>query len=460
MEEASLGIQQESKRKEMLPMGRSGVERMRVSTSTVHSRWNMYFAIATPLLIVSIVLLSRIHWYERAALVVLLGLPTAVFLIFVDPYSSDEVRTPSKSGFRGWCFAALSVACLVAAAVINPSVMFVQFIVVPQLFIAFTYWPALGIVAFMNCGFIMVAWIQTAGLYGSNFTDTIVESLASVFFSGMIGIANDHLAEVNTHNLQLIERLQSQQEIIGHLSHEEGIAAERQRMAGEMHDTIAQSLTSMLALSRAALGEMGDEQDRDLALKHLRMISVIAKESLDDTRALIANSTPVALQKSGLRDALARTLSNGTDGSGKSFKLHVDEDLPVLPLALQVAVLRIVQEAVTNIQKHSDARSFTVNLERNKDVQGVQGIQDVQRGRDELCLRIEDDGIGFEASSISEEQTSVTGHGYGFIDMRRRVEELSGSFAFSSAPGKGTRITALFPLEGKAQVQVNGGSSS
>ncbi|MDN6853542.1 MAG: hypothetical protein L0L66_02235 [Bifidobacterium crudilactis] len=150
MEEASLGIQQESKRREMLPMGGSGVERMRVSTSTVHSRWNMYFAIATPLLIVSIVLLSRINWYERAALVVLLGLPTAVFLIFVDPYSSDEVRTPSKSGFRGWCFAALSVVCLVAAAVINPSVMFVQFIVVPQLFIAFTYWPALGIVAFMN----------------------------------------------------------------------------------------------------------------------------------------------------------------------------------------------------------------------------------------------------------------------------------------------------------------------
>ncbi|MCI1636234.1 sensor histidine kinase [Bifidobacterium sp.] len=428
-------------------MGETSIEQMRISTSNVHSRWNMYFAIATPLLIASIVLLSKLGWYQRFALVILLGLPTLVFLLFVDPYSSEHAATASKSGYRGWCFAALSVVCLVAAAAINPSVVFMQFIVVPQLFIAFTYWPSLGVVTLMNCGFIGVAWMQSAVLYSGDITDAVVESVASVFFSGMIGIANDHLVEVNTHNIQLIERLQSQQEVIGHLSHEEGIAAERQRMAGEMHDTIAQSLTSMLALSRAALDEMEDDQDHELAAKHLRMISTIAKESLDDTRALIANSTPVALQKSGLRDALNRTLANTQLSGGIAYTLHVDEHLPVLPLALQVAVLRVVQEAATNIQKHSRAHHVNVELKR---VPGDQG------GQERLCLCIEDDGIGFDASTISEEQASTTGHGYGFIDMRRRVEGLSGRFSYSSSIGEGTHLLAVFPLQPESSVMVNG----
>lgn len=428
--------------KGMQPMGESGIDAMRVSTSNVHSRWNMYFAVATPLLIIAIVMLTQIDWYQRFALVVLLGLPTLVFLFFVDPYSRDDAEALSKSGYRGWCFAVLAVACLIAATAINPSVVFVQFIVVPQLFIAFTYWPSLGIVTLMNCGFIGVAWVQSATLYGGNITDTVVESIASVFFSGMIGIANDHLVEVNEHNMQLIGRLESQQEVIRHLSHQEGIAAERQRMAGEMHDTIAQSLTSVLALSRAAADEMGDEQDRTLAMKHIRMISAIAKESLDDTRALIANSTPAALQKSGLRDALQRTLANTEGEDGPTCALHVDQNIPELPLALQVAVLRIVQEAVTNTQKHSRAHGITVDL-------GV--THDLQQGGAVLRLCIEDDGIGFDAASISDEQANATGHGYGFIDMRRRAEELSGSFSCVSSIGKGTRIMVLFPIGEQTQ---------
>jgi signal transduction histidine kinase len=76
--------------------------------------------------------------------------------------------------------------------------------------------------------------------------------------------------------------------------------------------------------------------------------------------------------------------------------------------------------------------------------------------QDWLCLNIADDGVGFDVSAMSQTQARTTGHGYGFIDMRRRVEEFSGTFIFDSEPGKGTRLTALFPMNTEQETLAEG----
>jgi signal transduction histidine kinase len=149
------------------------------------------------------------------------------------------------------------------------------------------------------------------------------------------------------------------------------------------------------------------------------------RETVGEIRRLVYDLRPPALDDLGLLAAIQeRAAQFGTsrpDATGLRVRLHLPEALPPLPAAIEVAVYRIVQEALMNVERHAVARCCSIQLQMS----------------DTLHLEIEDDGIG-----LPEDYHP----GVGLRSMRERAEELGGQFAIHPREGGGTRLMISFPL--------------
>nr|WP_269749090.1 sensor histidine kinase [Bifidobacterium polysaccharolyticum] len=225
--------------------------------------------------------------------------------------------------------------------------------------------------------------------------------------------------------------MESQQKTIRRLSRAEGASIERERVANEMHDTIAQSLTSILALARVAHEELID--DIPAAQKHLEMIASTSKGSLDDTRRMIADSVPADLDGRDLKTALERTVHSTAAKTGFQSQCRIQRTLPPLPKQTEVNLLRIVQESLTNISKHANAQHVQVSL--------------LLKRPELLELQIKDDGCGFDIQNLDFQEMEKAGHGYGLRNMAKRAQDAGGRCTVTSVPGQGTSITVNIPVE-------------
>jgi PAS domain S-box-containing protein len=201
--------------------------------------------------------------------------------------------------------------------------------------------------------------------------------------------------------------------------------AERSRLARELHDSVTQSLYSVMLYAEAAARSLADKEIAEAGdfLKELRDTS---QDALREMRLLIFELRPPTLEKDGLIGAL-RTRLNAVEGrGGMKTELHVNDDRRAeqLPFSLQEAVYHIVQEALNNVIRHAHAQSVRVCLELSE-----KAIQ----------LQVSDDGIGFDPQSADESS------GLGLRGMRERVQRIGGSVQITSAPGKGTLVTVLAP---------------
>jgi signal transduction histidine kinase len=202
---------------------------------------------------------------------------------------------------------------------------------------------------------------------------------------------------------------------------EAGAIGERTRLSRDIHDTIAQELTSILLLARS--GGSPDELDRSLG-----RIEALAQESLADVRRIVAELAPAQLDEQALPGALRRLLARLADETGIAALLQVDEDFPVLPTPVEVALLRTAQSALANVRRHSSATRVVVSLSA-----WGQGVR----------MDVVDDGVGFDVGSLSESSPSG---GYGLRAMTERLRELGGGLDVESAPGDGTALSAHVPL--------------
>ncbi|HWH13937.1 MAG TPA: sensor histidine kinase, partial [Miltoncostaeaceae bacterium] len=196
--------------------------------------------------------------------------------------------------------------------------------------------------------------------------------------------------------------------------------AERARIARELHDEAGQVL-SAVALHLRALGEGMDEDER-VVLEDLRGAVNEASVSLYE---LITELRPAALRKHGLASAIAHQATRTAQMADVDVRVAVD-DLPLdLPEETQTALFRVVQEALTNVSRHSGARTAAVTARR-------QG--------DRLRVVIEDDGRGFDTADPSER--------HGLVGIRERVELLGGRLQVDSAPGRGTAVVVEIGVSG------------
>lgn len=203
---------------------------------------------------------------------------------------------------------------------------------------------------------------------------------------------------------------------------------ERQRVAREIHDGPAQSMSNVVL--KAEICERLIDVDLIKAKDELQNLKRIVRESLQDVRKIIYNLRPMSLDDLGLVPTLQRFVTTFQEEWGISVSLKTRGLYTDIRPVISLTVYRIVQEAMSNINKHSGAQNVAINLEFNEK---------------ELKLYIYDDGTGFNVEDLKVKNDDMNS-GFGLISMRERVELLNGDFEISSKPGRGTRLNILIPL--------------
>ena len=209
---------------------------------------------------------------------------------------------------------------------------------------------------------------------------------------------------------------------------EAGILDERQRMASEIHDTIAQGLTGIITQLEAANQAADRPADRD---RHLANAELLARESLTEARRSVEASMPAALESRSLPEALDGVAREWSDLNGIPIDIRVTGEVIALHPDIEVALLRTAQEALANVARHAGATRAGLTLSYMGDV---------------VTLDVRDDGVGF---AVPEAGGSVgPGGGFGLTGMRQRVARVAGSLAIESEPGGGTAVSARVPAIG------------
>ncbi|MGV8882602.1 MAG: sensor histidine kinase [Rhodoglobus sp.] len=253
-------------------------------------------------------------------------------------------------------------------------------------------------------------WISTRNLVEVGLTVGL-----SLAFSIALGLWITRISELSEQRQQLLTELRDAQEQLAAAHRESGVASERERLAREIHDTIAQDLTGLVMLSQRAQREL----PLNTAGPTLALIEESAMAALAETRALVAASAPVGLG-GGIQDALARLAERFGRETGVAVTVEA-VGIPPLDRDTEVVLLRIAQEGLANVRKHSAAGSAVIALSLT-----ASGVQ----------LEVRDNGRGFDASAPSD--------GFGLGGMRDRLALVNGELDVASSPS-GTVLTATLP---------------
>ena len=206
-----------------------------------------------------------------------------------------------------------------------------------------------------------------------------------------------------------------------------GVISERTRLSRDIHDTVAQGLSSIRLLSHAAGLRVTDSE----AKLTFSQVESLASDNLGEVRRIIAALAPAELEADALAAALDRLLSRVAEETGLQGELHADASLPLLPTEVEVALLRTAQSALANVRVHAQASRVVVSL---------------IDADDSVRLDIIDDGAGFDASEWDHRASEEGASSYGLRFMRARLRELGGGLDVESAPGEGTAVTAHLPI--------------
>ncbi|MFF9164210.1 sensor histidine kinase [Streptomyces longwoodensis] len=209
-----------------------------------------------------------------------------------------------------------------------------------------------------------------------------------------------------------------------------GTLAERQRLSMEIHDALAQGLSSQRMLLQAA--ERVWEREPDKARGHVRSAASVAEHNLAEARRFVHDLAPADLARGGGLDAALRALAAREGGDHLDVRVHVDAGArtPPLPDRVQSALLRVAQGALANVREHAGATTAVLTLTLLED---------------QVVLDVTDDGHGFDPAAPATAPAGTRGHG--LPAMRARLGGLGGTLTVESAPGEGTVLSAAVPLE-------------
>jgi signal transduction histidine kinase len=254
---------------------------------------------------------------------------------------------------------------------------------------------------------------------------TVVASgVLSVLFGILFAIWITRIIEQSFERRRLIEQLEATRSELAAAERESGRLAERQRLARDIHDTLAQGFVSIVLQLQAAEGELPD--GADAARRHLERARRTASDNLAEVRGLVWDLRPAPLRAASLGEALGRLTDRLTEETGVAATATVTgTPLPLNPDA-EVTLLRVTQEALANVRKHAHAGRVALTLSY------MDG---------EAALDVRDDGVGFASVDGSGPNGGLGLHG-----MRERVEALGGRLAVESAPGRGTTVAATVPV--------------
>ena len=223
---------------------------------------------------------------------------------------------------------------------------------------------------------------------------------------------------------ELIDELHAARGELAEAGHAAGVAAERERLAREIHDTLAQGLTSIQLLLRAGQRELPQRDDTARAAAHIEQARLAAHDNLAEARRFVRALSPPGLDEGSLEVALDRLCSATAAQSDVEVEFHLSGDPVELAQPYERALLRVAQSALANTVQHADARRATVTLSY------------MDTG---LALDIVDDGRGFDPTAALPNDAH-----FGLSTMRARVLALGGSLSVEYADGTGTALAVSF----------------
>jgi len=205
---------------------------------------------------------------------------------------------------------------------------------------------------------------------------------------------------------------------------EAGVHDERQRMAREIHDTLAQGLTGIITQLQAA--DRVREQP-ELWRHHVDQVTTLARDGLAAARRSVAALGPQELDDSRLPDAIAELATRWSRTSAVPVRVETTGEPRPLLAEVEITLFRVAQEALANVARHAEASRAAVTLSYSDDV---------------VLLDVRDDGVGF---AVGEHRGSTESGGFGLRTIRQRLARVDGTLAIESEPGAGTAINASVP---------------
>jgi signal transduction histidine kinase len=374
-------------------------------------RWETYFGLVL-FSTMMYVLTDRGAWPRGALAVVPLAAMVPWYVLV-----GRRVIGRERPGLRAGGYVLGLIALSSAASFIAPESALVLFALSPQCFML-SRWPlASSAIVLLN---VAPAVRFLTGDHGTGaIASFLVWTVVTIAFSVFFGLWVERIIAQSAERRELIGRLEATRAELTEVSREAGALAERERLAAEIHDTLAQGFTSIIMLLQAA--EPRVDGDPDEARRQIGLAVRTARENLAEARALVAAVPPAALGDSSLDEAVRRL----SDRLGE--ELRVDTECVVtgeprrLAARSEVVLLRAAQEGLANVRKHAKASRVGVEL---------------SYGASAVRLRVHDDGTGFDPRTAS---------GFGLRGMRERAAQVDGTLDVRSAPGAGTSITVEVP---------------
>ncbi|MFE7112082.1 sensor histidine kinase [Streptomyces sp. NPDC057575] len=278
---------------------------------------------------------------------------------------------------------------------------------------------SMGFLGLATAATLAGSWYREGGSL-QFFAETMVSTLIVVAVGVLIGLWAHSVVAQSTERARLIVELERTQAELSEAHQRQGAADERERMARDIHDTLAQGLASIVVLAEAARAGLDAEPAR--SAQQLRSIESTARENLAEARELVGSGRQRGGPAAG---SVAQTLRRILDRFAEDTGLTVAGDLADVECDQQtrIALLRCTQESLANVRKHARASTVGVLL---------------TRGPHAVELEVTDDGIGFVPGESK---------GFGLDGMRKRLAELGGRLMVTSSVGDGTRVLGVIPLE-------------
>ncbi|MCP3800141.1 sensor histidine kinase [Allokutzneria sp. A3M-2-11 16] len=378
--------------------------------------WDVFFSVVLALTVVNISLAPTNLPSDKTTALILVG---ALGLWYVLLGRSAIGTTGPR--WRGAVYVVGIMVLYVPAVTAVLDASSILFVLGPQLFLSVRLGWAVVMILLLDLT--AVTGLILDGEQWEHVVMYTIFALIFAFYALAFGVWLDRAAVESAERERLIEQLESSRAEVARLSHEAGVAAERERLAGEIHDTLAQGFTSIVTLVQAAESEMDSRTDGDLARRHLTLAVRTARENLDEARALVGALTPAPLANSSLVEAIRRLVDRVGHDLGIAAECVVAGEPRRLATDIEVVLLRATQEALNNVRKHAGAGAVAVSVEFTEEA---------------VLLRIADDGAGFDPESRPM--------GFGLPGLRSRTEQVGGAFAVNSAPGEGTVVKVAVPI--------------
>ncbi len=253
----------------------------------------------------------------------------------------------------------------------------------------------------------------------------VVGPLVGAGVALLIGLGYQALAREAEQREALVHELVATQGRLAATEHEQGVLAERARLAREIHDTLAQGLSSIQMLLHAA--ERADPGRP--GIEHIRLARETAAANLAEARRFIRELTPPQLDDQTLGGALRRIARTQWATRGLDVEVRVSDTIR-LPMHLQTALLRIAQGAVANVIQHAHATTATITI----------AVE-----HDQLHFIVTDDGTGFDPQRLLEDAAEQS-DSFGLRATSERVEQLGGVLTIDAAPARGTTLAVRLQL--------------